>query len=120
VRAGRRFDLDDRLIDFAVSACRIAEGLPRSPLGAYVAGQLIRCATSPASNHAEARGAESTRDFVHKMQICLKELRETGVWLRFIERMGLHRVTAVRAVAREADELVAVFVASIKTARRRL
>ncbi len=78
--------------------------------------QLARCATSSAANYAEARSAESRRDFVHKMQLCLKELRETSVWLELLDR--LDRAHDVGSLQRECNELTAIFVASIKTARR--
>jgi four helix bundle protein len=83
--SSRRQDLEDRLIEFAVSVCTIARQLPRDELGSHVARQLIRSSTSPAANYAEAQGAESKRDFVHKMRICLKELRETLVWLTLVD-----------------------------------
>jgi len=79
--------------------------------------QLVRSATSPAANYAEARAAESRRDFVHKMQICLKELRETSVWLRFTERLG-RQSDDVAELADECSQLIAIFVTSINTAKK--
>ena len=85
----KTFDLEDRLIDFAVRIIRIAESLPKTRIGKHIAGQIVRCGTSPAPNYGEAQGAESRADFVHKVKICLKELRETRVWLLMIVKAGL-------------------------------
>ena len=91
IRHGRssltRFDLEDRFIEFAVQVCDLAQRLPSTPVGKHVASQLIRSATSPLANYGEAQGAESRRDFVHKLRVCLKELRETSTWLKFSLRM---------------------------------
>ena len=75
------FDLEARLIDFAVRIIKLAESLPKTKIGKHIEGQLLRCGTSPAPNYGEAQGAESRFDFIHKMKICLKELRETKVWI---------------------------------------
>jgi four helix bundle protein len=83
------FDLEERLIDFAVRIIRISESLPKTKIGNHISGQLIRCGTSPAPNYGEAQSAESRSDFIHKMKICLKELRETKVWLIMIIRANL-------------------------------
>lgn len=73
--------LQDRLIDFAVMASRAAEGTRKRGAGLHISRQLIRCGTSVPANYAEARSSESRRDFIHKMKVCLKELRETQVWI---------------------------------------
>jgi four helix bundle protein len=114
----RRFDLEERLIGFAVETCRIAEALPSTRLGNHVASQLLRSCTSPAANYAEARAGESPRDFLHKIKICLKELRETFVWLLFLQRYGLAGGAELQAAIAEADELISIFVASVRTAER--
>lgn len=75
------FDLEERLIDFAVRTIRAVESLPKNKTGNHITGQLIRSGTSPAPNYGEAQTAESRADFIHKMKVCLKELRETRVWL---------------------------------------
>src|SRR4030042_3008453 len=85
----KKYDLEDRLIDFAVRIIEVARSLPKTRIGNHIGGQLIRCGTSPAPNYGEARGAESQSDFIHKMRLCLKELRETKVWLRMIIRVDL-------------------------------
>ena len=108
----------ERLISYAVLVCRVAEGLPTSRVGKHVAGQLLRCGTAPAPHHAEAQGAESRRDFVHKMKLGLKELRESLVWLEFIRQMEIGKRETVEQAIAETDQLIRIFVASIATARR--
>ena len=113
------YDLEERLIDFAVRIIRIAESLPKTKVGNHIAGQLIRCGTSPAPNYGEAQGTESRSDFIHKMKICLKELRETKVWLKIIIRANLIKPKSkLEPDIIENDELISIFVASIKTARQ--
>ncbi len=80
-KESRGFDLEERLIDFAVRIIRTTESLPKTKVGNHIAGQLIRCGTSPAPNYGEVQSAESRSDFIHKMKVCLKELCETRVWL---------------------------------------
>ena len=87
----RADELEERLIDFAVRIIRLASRLPKTPAGKHIAGQILRCGTSPAPNYGEGRGAESTADFIHKLGIVLKELNETSIWLRVIERSGILR-----------------------------
>jgi four helix bundle protein len=76
-KESRTFDLEERLIGFAVRIIRIAESLPKTKVGKHIAGQLIRCGTSPAANYGEAQSAESSADFIHKMKVCLKEKGQT-------------------------------------------
>jgi four helix bundle protein len=87
VRRDRRYDLEDRLLDFAVQVVELTELLPNTRAGNHIAGQLLRCGTSPLSNHGEVEAAESRKDFLHKLRICLKELRETKRWLRLVSRL---------------------------------
>jgi len=114
----RLYDLQERLVSFAAEVCQIVEKLPSTRIGNHIAGQVIRCATSPGPNYAEAQGAESRRDFIHKLKLCLKELRETQTWLLFIQRMNLVPNQPLEALVLESNELIAIFVASIKTAQR--
>ncbi len=107
-------------MDLAVSISRVVERLPPDLIGAHVAGQLVRCCTSPAANYAEALGAESRRDFIHKMKLGLKELRESKTWLRYSQRMRLVSADEVEPNVQECDELIAIFVASIRTASKNL
>ena len=114
------FDLEERLIDFAVRIIRPAESLPKAKVGNHVSGQLIRCGTSPAPNYSEAQGTESRSDFIHKMKVSLKELRETRVWLLIIVRANLIKPTSkLEPLIEENNELISIFVTSIKTAQKR-
>ena len=110
--------LEARLIDLAEKICRLSERLPDTHLGNHVAGQLLRCGTSAGPNYGEAQSSESRKDFIHKMQVCLKELRETHVWLELVTRLQLDDHSDLRKVRTELNELIAIFVASITTARR--
>jgi four helix bundle protein len=109
-------ELEDRLIDFAVAIIGVTEALPGSKAGSHVAGQLIRSGTSPAPNYGEARSAESRKDFIHKMKISLKELRETMIWLKVISRKQMVVGEVVDAAISECGELIAIFVSSTRTA----
>ena len=82
----RKFDLEDRLLEFASSVIDLSETMPTTRAGNHVAGQVLRSGTSPYPNHGEAEAAESRDDFIHKLKICLKELRETRRWARLIKR----------------------------------
>ena len=113
------FDLEDRLIDFAVRIIQLTESLPKTKAGRHITGQLIRSGTSPASNYGEAQGAESRSDFIHKMKVCLKELRETKVWLKMIVKANFKTPKSkLDPLILENDELISIFVASISTAQR--
>ena len=113
----KTYDLEERLIDFAVRIIRMAESLPETKVANHIAGQLIRCGTSPAPNYGEAQSAESRADFIHKMKICLKELRETRVWLLMIARVKLIKpVSKLDSLIQENNELISIFVTSIRTA----
>ena len=115
----RVYDLEERLIDFAVRNIAVVEALPNTRAGNHVAGQLVRCGTSPAPNYAEAQGAESRNDFIHKMKVCLKELRETRVWLLIIQRKPLIKPPQkLSSLVNECEELIAIFVRSIDTAKK--
>jgi len=84
--ASRRFDLEDQLLEFASPVIDLSESLPASRAGNHIAGQVLRSGTSPYPNHGEAEALESRDDFIHKLKICLKELRETRRWARLIKR----------------------------------
>jgi four helix bundle protein len=114
----KAFDLEDRLQDYAAAIVRLTESLPQSRAGNHVAGQLLRSGTSPLPNHGEAQAAESRDDFVHKLSICLKELRESRRWLRLILRVPLTSdEKPVRSLLDETEQLVLIFSKSIKTAK---
>lgn len=109
--------LEDRLIDFAVRVIKLADALPRTSTARHISSQLLRSGTSPAPNYAEARGAESAKDFVHKLKIAVKELNETSVWLRMIHRAELVPVDLLTELIDENRQLSRILNASIKTAR---
>ena len=109
-------ELEDRLIDFAVIVIGVVEDLPISKAGNHIAGQLVRSGTSPAPNYGEARSAESRKDFIHKMKISLKELRETVIWLKIIARKRLAGEALTSSAIKECGELIAIFISSTKTA----
>jgi four helix bundle protein len=116
VEKKREFDLEERLVDFAVRCIRAVASLPKSSVGNHVAGQLVRSGTSPVANYGEAQGAESRADFIHKMKIALKELRETRVWLQIIVRADLLKpTTKIEPLLDETNQLIAIFVKSIQT-----
>jgi four helix bundle protein len=113
---GPRYDLEDRLINFAVQVCLLTDRLPSTPIARHVGAQITRSGTSPFANYVEAQAAESRQDFIHKLKVCLKELRETQAWLKFVERMDF-RPEEIGAVRAECNELVSILVASVRTAR---
>ncbi len=115
-----QFDLEERLIDFAARCIKIAASLPSSRAGCHLSDQLTRNGTSPALNYGEAQAAESRKDFIHKMKVSLKELRETHVCLQIIVRAELLSGEKLTPLMSEVDELIAIFVTSIKTAREKL
>jgi four helix bundle protein len=110
------FDLEDRLLEFTVRLLKLVDALPTSRVGNHIAGQLLRCGTSPFANHGEVQAAESRNDFIHKLRVCLKELKEIKRWLRLIARVGLISAKRVRLLLVETEELIRIFVASIRTA----
>lgn len=113
-----KYDLEERLIDFAVLVSDIVERLPETRLGNYLAGQLVRSGCSPALNYGEAQSAESRNDFIHKMKIILKELRESLISLKIIERKQLYNLEKVLETKNECNQLIAIFVKSIETAKK--
>jgi len=111
------YDLEERLLHFSARIARLSERLPRSRPGNHVANQILRSGTSPLSNHGEAQAAESPADFLHKMMVCLKELRETHRWLRLIHIIPLlKKPKLIEPLIDECDQLIRIFVASIRTA----
>jgi four helix bundle protein len=111
-------ELAERLLDFAARIGKVADSLPETRLGRHVAGQLIRSGTSPAPNYEEGRAAESRRDFVHKLSIALKELRETRYWLRLIARSALLTESKLADVLDESEQLCRILGQSLATARQ--
>jgi four helix bundle protein len=114
----RADELEDRLIDFAVRIVNLSANLPKTPAGKHISGQILRSGTSPAPNYGEARGAESHADFVHKVRIVLKELNETSIWLRVIERSQMLRKELILDILGENKELCRIFTSTLRTARK--
>jgi four helix bundle protein len=112
-------EVEERLIDFAVRVIRLTDALPKTPVGKHISNQLLRSGTSPAPNYAEARGAESSRDFIHKLKITLKELNESSVWLRMIIRAELLEQKMLADLLDENQQLCRIRNASVKTAKAR-
>ena len=116
----RTFDLRERLLDYAVRIVKLSESLPATRVGAHIAGQILRSGTSTAANYAEAQSAESKTDFVHKLKVALKELRETNIWLRIICKADLIVPNTMLApLLKETDDLMAILFTSIVTAKKR-
>ena len=116
--AARRYDLEDRLLQFAARVIKLTDSLPSSRAGNHVAGQLLRSGTSPLPNHGEAEAAESRNDFIHKMLVCLKELRESRRWLRLVICVPMiDPVSRVEPLVSECEELIRIFFVSVRTAR---
>jgi four helix bundle protein len=103
------YDPQNRLIDLAVRISKVCDSLPSTRAGKHVAVQLVRCGTAAAPHHAEASAAESRKDFVHKLRLCLKELRETMTWLSYLQRLG---------IGEQTDRAIAIIYTSVRTATR--
>lgn len=113
------YDLEERLLRFSIKIIQLTDEMVASRAGNHVAAQLLRSGTSPFPNHGEAQAAESRNDFVHKLRICLKELRETSRWLRLVKEVPLADDNLLlKDLFREVDELTRIFVTSIRTAER--
>ena len=110
-------DLEDRLLEFAARVGKLVDAMPETRLARHVAGQLVRSGTSPAPNYAEACAAESKRDFIHKLGIALKELRETKVWIKLILKAELVPSERMSPLLDEAQQLCNIIGKSIVTAK---
>ena len=114
----RNFNLEDKLVDFAVLILDLTEKMPNHYAGIHLTKQIIRSGTSPALLYGEAQGAESRADFIHKMKIGLKELRETFICLKIIYKKKYLSADTIRTAAKENNELISIFVTSIGTAQK--
>jgi len=116
-----KFDLEERLIDFAVLIVEICENMKDTKASNHLSGQLIRSGTSPALNYGEAQGGESRKDFIHKIKIVLKELRESYVCLKIIFKSNLYNSEEkIKQAMNENNELISIFVKSAETAQKNL
>lgn len=112
----RKFDLDERLIEFASKIIDVTESLPSTIAGKHIAGQLVRSGTAPALHYGEAQWGESRRDFIHKMKVGLKELRETFNCLKIIRKKNRYPADPLAKIIDENNQLISIFVKSIETA----
>ena len=111
-------ELADRLLDFAIRIIKLVGKLPKNRVGNHVGSQLLRCGTSPGANYEEARGAESRADFLHKLGIVLKELKESRFWLKVIYKAPLIKPNLIVSLLDECEALIAIIAKSIFTARK--
>lgn len=115
-----KFDLEERLINYSVLIIEIATSMPDTKVANHLSAQLVRCGTSPAFNYGEAQSAESRKDFIHKIKVILKELRETLVCLKLIRRTKLYESEQkINLALKEGDELISIFVKSAETAQKK-
>jgi len=116
-----KFDLEERLIEFSVLVIEIVNEMPKTRAGNHLSGQLVRSGTSVSLNYGEAQSGESRKDFIHKMKIVLKELRETFVCLKIIHRTKLFKTESkIGKLLKDNNELISIFVKSIETAQKNL
>lgn len=114
----KKFNLENRLIDFSVSIIELTEEIPKSYIGMHLSKQLARSGTSVSLNYGEAQAGESKKDFIHKMMIVLKELRETFICLKILSRVGLYKDNVnMNLVYSECNELISIFVKSLQTVK---
>ena len=116
----RKYDLQERLVEYAVRIIKLSEALPSTKAGKHVSSQILRSGSSPAPNYGEAQSAESNADFIHKLKVALKELRETEIWLKVIAKAEMvSPPTLIEPLRKETDELIAILFTSIETAKKR-
>jgi len=114
------FDLEERLLEYSARVVRLTESMKRNRAANHIGDQLLRSGTSPYGNHGEAEGAESINDFIHKLRVCYKELRESRRWMRLIQRASLvTKPPLLDPLIAEAEELIRIFAASIRTAEKK-
>ena len=115
----KKFNLENRLIDFSVSIIELIQEIPKSYIGIHLSKQLARSGTSVSLNYGEAQASESKKDFIHKMNIVLKELRETFICLKILRRVGLYKDNIdMNLVYSECNELISIFVKSLQTVKK--
>jgi len=116
-----KFDLEERLVRFSVLVIEISKEISKSHTGSHLSDHLIRSGTSVSLNYGEAQSGESRKDFIHKMKIVLKELRESHICLKIIQQVKLLKSEdEINEAVRESNELISIFVKSIETAQHNL
>ena len=119
--AERKFDLEDRLVEFVGRIVEVVEALPKTRAGNYIAGQLVRCGLALALLYGEAQSAESREDFIHKMKIILKELKESRVCLKIIlHKQMIKPISRLDDLYKECEALIAIAAKSIDTAKKNI
>jgi four helix bundle protein len=111
----RKYDLEDRLVKFAIVILGVCDLLPNSRAANNLEYQLSKSGTAPALMYGEAQAAESRADFIHKMKMLLKELRETRISLRIIDEKPVIKAAEVETALKECNELIGIFTKSIET-----
>jgi four helix bundle protein len=111
-------DIEERMLEFAVRVVRMTEALPKTATAKHICLQVVRSGTSAGANYEEARGAESNNDFVHKLGLSLKELRETRYWLKVISKANLIPSVRMTEILQESDELCRIVGKSIVTSKK--
>ncbi len=118
-KASRKYDLEERLVNYTCRMIDVVEALPATRAGNYIAGQLIRSCHSPTFNYGEVQGAESRNDFIHKMRVVLKELKECRTALKvIIKKKMINPASKMTAIFIETEELIAIIAKSIDTAQK--
>ena len=118
-RSNKKYDLEERLLQFTERLIDVVEALPATRIGSHIASQLTRCGTAPLANYGEAQSAESRADFVHKLKVSLKELREARVWLLLVQRKQMAGPPSnLNPLLGECEELISILFASIRTAQK--
>jgi four helix bundle protein len=113
-----RFDLEERLPGFSMRIVRLVDALPNRRAANHITGQLLQCGTSASGNHGEVEAVESRKDFLHKLKICLKELKETCRWLRLLTKSSMAAEIKLVPILKETEELVRIYFSSNRTAKR--
>ena len=107
----KKYDLEERTAQFGEATIELVKMVPKDPINSPLISQIVRAATSVGANYAEADGAESKRDFQHKISICKKESKETRHWLRMIAKANPSREADCQALLKEAHEFTLIFTA---------
>lgn len=112
-----RSNLADRLLEYGVQIIKLVESLPKTRVCTRIGDQLLSCGTSVGANYEEAQGAESKNDFIHKLQIVLKELRESNYWLRLIAKLAIVPSVRLESVLDESNQVRAMLSKAVATAK---
>ena len=112
-------EIADKSLTFTVLVVRYCQDLNKNPLERHLAMQLVRSSTSCGANYEESRGAESQADFIHKIQIVLKEARESLYWIKLLKELNVGEKEKIQKLHSEANELVGIMTKSVLTAKKK-